>query len=93
MEKPSTSALSVSNIPTFPHPEDVFARTRTLWVQYGAWEETLSHVIAAPTMSYDRKPVDDEIESYLRSIDHSAKARGIAEAIDYHPSYLGSVVV
>ena len=73
----------------FPHPEDVFARTRTLWVQYGAWEETLSRVIAAPTMSYDRKPVDDEIESYLRSIDHSAKARGIAEAIDYHPSYVG----
>jgi predicted amidohydrolase YtcJ len=40
-------------------------------------------------MSYDRKPADDKIESYLRSIDHSAKAREIAEAIDYHPSYVG----
>ena len=40
-------------------------------------------------MSYDRKPVDDKIESYLRSIGHSAKAREIAEDIDYHPSYVG----
>lgn len=41
-------------------------------------------------MSYEKKPVDDKIESYLSSIDHSAKAREIAEAIDYHPSYVGS---
>jgi len=40
-------------------------------------------------MSYDRKPADNKIVSYLRSIDHSAKAREIAEAIDYHPSYIG----
>lgn len=40
-------------------------------------------------MSYERKPADDEIESYLRTIDHSAKAREIAEEIDYHPSYVG----
>jgi hypothetical protein len=38
---------------------------------------------------YDRKPVDDKIVSYLRSIDYSAKAREITEAIDYHPSHVG----
>lgn len=48
-----------------------------------------SSVAVPQTMGYNRKPVDDAIESYLRSIDHSAKAREIAEAIDYHRSYVG----
>jgi len=55
-----------------------------------AWGPDSPCTVAIPhPMSYNRKPVDDKIESYLRSIDHSAKAREIAEAIDYHPSYVG----
>lgn len=40
-------------------------------------------------MTYNRKPADDEIESYLEGIEGKAKIREIAESIDYHPSYVG----
>jgi len=75
-----------------PRPQCAFAGTRTLRLQYrrlGRGLDSSCTVAILQPMSYDRKPADDKIESYLRSIDHSAKAREIAEATDYHPSYVG----
>lgn len=40
-------------------------------------------------MSYESKPADDRIESYLKDIEGSAKAWEIADSMDLSKSYVG----